>query len=385
MTDDRTPTDGHGPVPVDPSTDVGSAALAAALATGDVDAIGRALRHDYVVVPLMRTEAGQTQTRVFAPDPPGAKPYELCLFSSVATFAAFIGDSGDRELALQRGPSLGPFLAHYSDVLDCVRFDPAGPHPLQASVADVLAVLVPRSGDDDVAWIAEGADAVGFDAIAPAAVAPDLLVGARTPVRAVGFDLRLPRQWFVIDLVDLRVRDKQISQLVRKQLRVLGDRGVVLRRDVEGWLRTTAVRAASSGGQLLAFLLQRNETAALALSLVLYWHELGPSLPGDSHLDRVMISLRSRMSPEDELVGADTAAGPLVRHSHIERGADEVGGGGLPMLVLDYWLERPDGGGLVLLSFSTPHLDAREAIVLLTDTLVLHGAWVVDEETPAQS
>lgn len=84
-------------------------------------------------------------------------------------------------------------------------------------------------------------------------------------------------------------------------------------------------------------------------------------------------------------MGADTAAGSFVRHSHVERGADEVGGGGLPMLVLDCWLERPDGGGLVLLSFSTPHLDAREAIVLLTDTLVLHGAWVVDEEPTEQA
>ena len=68
-----------------PSTDVGSERLAAALAAMDVPGIARALRHDYIIVPLMRGPEGETQTRVLeAPDPEGDRRWSLCLFSSTA-------------------------------------------------------------------------------------------------------------------------------------------------------------------------------------------------------------------------------------------------------------------------------------------------------------
>ena len=138
---------------VDRSTEVGSAALAAALKTQDVAAIGQALRHDYVVVPQLRAGTGDLQVRVFESEHPlGATPYELCLFSSTETFAAYLVDNEDREFALQRGLSLAPFLDQYSDLIERVVFDPAGPHPMMAAPEDVLLSLDPHPGDDDVAW-----------------------------------------------------------------------------------------------------------------------------------------------------------------------------------------------------------------------------------------
>ncbi|MEC5168589.1 hypothetical protein [Glaciihabitans sp. GrIS 2.15] len=65
--DDRRRADGDagGEILIDRTTEVGSAALAAALAAKDVAAIGQALRHDYVVVPQIRTPEGELQVRVF--------------------------------------------------------------------------------------------------------------------------------------------------------------------------------------------------------------------------------------------------------------------------------------------------------------------------------
>ena len=68
-------------IPSAPAPDVGSERLAAALAAMDPAAIGRALRQDFVVVPLMRGPEGETQTRVIvADDPDGERKWELHLF-----------------------------------------------------------------------------------------------------------------------------------------------------------------------------------------------------------------------------------------------------------------------------------------------------------------
>lgn len=40
------------------------------------------------------------------------------------------------------------------------------------------------------------------------------------------------------------------------------------------------------------------------------------------------------------------------------------------MLLADYWLDLDDGSGLVLLTFSSPLVEAREALLPLFDTVV---------------
>ncbi|WP_402464992.1 hypothetical protein [Isoptericola aurantiacus] len=393
MTDDTSSQD-RDAIPVAALPEVGSEPLAAALEAQDVPAIGQALRHDFVVVPILRPSDGETQNRVFAAPEGAARPYLLCLFSSAQTLAAFLTPQApDREFALRRGDTLVPFLDQHAEVIERVVFDPAGPHPVSATPEDVLLALAPQPGDDDAAWVAgalsgdaptdapdEGADiVVPLPELGPDDT--DAIGGAR----AVGFDLNLPRQWAVLELDDAGRRRQQIRRLVKKQTTVLGDRGAGLRREMREWLERTGAQASSGGGRLLAFLLQRTDDAALALSLALYWHDLGPQIGGRPHLLGIADRIRKSMGERDTLVGSATAAGSFLRHAHVTRGAAEVGGQDLEVLVLDYWLAAPGDRGVVELSFSTPHLDARDAVTLLADNVVIATAWVVEgsEESDA--
>ncbi|WP_336644513.1 hypothetical protein [Microbacterium sp. USHLN186] len=131
--------------------DLGSPALAAALASGDAEAIGRALRHDVVVIPLLRTPDGELQIRVFefADEPPA-----LMLFSSVHALRAFLADEPQGRFDVQRGTVLRDFLREHRATIAHVMFDRAGPHPVGAPTDAVLAALEPRPDDDLVRWIA---------------------------------------------------------------------------------------------------------------------------------------------------------------------------------------------------------------------------------------
>ncbi len=345
-------------IPVEAAPDVGSERLAAALAERDVAAIGQALRHDYVVVPVTRGPGGESQIAVFgAGEGAGPGRYELSVFSSAATFAAY--QAPTKEFALQLGASLAPFLEQHRTTIERVVFDPAGPHPVQADVDDVIAILQPRPTDDDVAW------ATAEEVAAPAA-----------GDRAVALDLPLGKDWAVLELDRPEKLEKQVAALVRRQLRGVPSSGV-LRAQLTRWLGTSARSAAGAGGRSMAFLMRRTEEAAVGLTMTMYWHELGPELGGRSHLQAITERLRAGLRTGDELSGAETAAGPFVRHTHREQGAAEVGGQGLDLLVTDYWLLFPDRRGLVLLSFSSPHPELREPLQLLADNVVLGASWVM--------
>ena len=117
--------------------------------------IARALRHDYIIVPLMRGADGDRRPGSSRrTDPDGERAWELCLFSSTKAFADFVAGDPQREFAIRTGSSLAPSSRQYQDLLRRVVFDPAGPHPVQASVEDVLAALAagPRRRRP-VAWI----------------------------------------------------------------------------------------------------------------------------------------------------------------------------------------------------------------------------------------
>lgn len=351
-------------IPVDASDDVGSQRLAAALAARDVPAIGQALRHDYVVVPITRGPAGDSQIAVFGAEGAGGQgTYELCLFSSAATFSAFVADSAAKEFSLQRGGSLAPFIEQNRATLTRVVFDPAGPHPVKADLDDVLAILEPQPTDDDVAWAAGTTEE-------PA---------EQPEGRVVALDLPLNKDWAVIDLVEREAMDKHVRALVKRQMRGLPS-SPVLRAQLTRWLGSSARTAAAAGGRFMAFLLRRTEDAAVALNVTMYWHELGPQIGDQSHLQAIIARLRSRQGEGDELAGAESAAGPFVRHTHVKRGASEVGGEGTQVLILDYWLQFPDSRGLALLSFASPHLNLRESLQLLADNVVLSASWMVEPE-----
>lgn len=360
-------SDNDEPIYVESAPDVGSERLAAALAAGDWLAVGQALRHDFVVLPLIETPEGETQNRVFpSNDATGEKPYSLALFSSTKTLELFLRDDETRLFALVRGPGLVPFLTEQQGVLHRVHFDPAGPHPGGADVDDVLRALEPRLLDDDVAWATAEPEVTD----APQQAAPG--------DRAVAIDTPLSKDWAVVDVTNPEVRAKQVRELLDTQLGGFLNRK--LRADFEQWFANASELALGAGGRFLAFLVRRSDKAAAAVNLALYWHELGPAVGDASHLERMTEKLRGELGPEDELVGAETPAGPFVRHARLRGGAAELEASDRPLLVVDYWLAFPDGRGLAQYSFSSPHVEQREALLLLYDNIVVRARWVMEKD-----
>jgi hypothetical protein len=114
--------------------------LGDALQTQDMAAVAFALRHGPTVVPLMR--AGQRDDardpgEVWTYKDPRTGDVALLLFSD----AAHKPETLPPGVALQSPGWLRAFLGMHGDEITTVFFDIAGPHPLQASPADLIAAL----------------------------------------------------------------------------------------------------------------------------------------------------------------------------------------------------------------------------------------------------
>jgi len=351
-----------------PSTDLG-----AALATGDRAAVGRALREGPVIVPHLTRDDGTPQVRVF-PAPDGSTaPYEVGLFSSAASLAAFLGDDPGRDFSLRRRDSLAPFLRRHGAALDRVVVDPAGPAPMVFTAPELLAAL-------ETAPVAD--DPTGFFDDTGAGISPegrDALATSEKPggSRGIGIELNLPTHWVILDLEDPEARDREIREVVKRQTASLGDRGASLRRDLRDKMIDAAVKAASAGGQVMAYLVLEGTDAALALNLTLYWHDLGPETDGVPHLRRLQDRLGSRLGPDDALTRTETLSGPFLRHVRVGRGAEELGAQDVPLLLVDYWAEAPGRQSVARLAFSTPHVEIREQMLTLTDKVLFATEWLM--------
>ncbi len=120
--------------------------LADALQTQDMAAVAFALRHGPTVVPLMKPgqrdnplDVGEVWTFRDA----NTGQVALLLFSDAANKPATLPPA----VALMPPASLKTFLQAHRDEITTVFFDLAGPHPMQASPADVLAALEVRLED----------------------------------------------------------------------------------------------------------------------------------------------------------------------------------------------------------------------------------------------
>lgn len=114
--------------------------LADALQTQDMAALAFALRHGPTVVPLMKP--GQRDNPLDAGDvwtyrDPNSGDLALLLFSDAAHKPAALPPG----VALQSPAWLRAFLGTHGDEITTVFFDIAGPHPLQATPADLIAAL----------------------------------------------------------------------------------------------------------------------------------------------------------------------------------------------------------------------------------------------------
>ncbi|GAA2982603.1 hypothetical protein JOD63_002479 [Microbacterium terrae] len=114
--------------------------LGDALQTQDMAAVAFALRHGPTVVPLMRP--GQRDNPLDAGEvwtyrDPNTGDVALLLFSDAAHKPAALPPG----VALQSPAWLRAFLGTYEAEITTVFFDIAGPHPLQATPADLIAAL----------------------------------------------------------------------------------------------------------------------------------------------------------------------------------------------------------------------------------------------------
>ncbi|MGB4776753.1 dehydrogenase [Microbacterium sp.] len=114
--------------------------LADALQTQDMAALAFALRHGPTVVPLLRPgqrDDPRDSGEVWTYRDPKTGEVALLLFSDALHKPAALPSS----VALQSPAWLRAFLGAHQDEITTVFFDIAGPHPLQATPADLIAAL----------------------------------------------------------------------------------------------------------------------------------------------------------------------------------------------------------------------------------------------------
>ncbi|WP_275001159.1 hypothetical protein [Promicromonospora iranensis] len=383
--DDPTGTrDPRVPATVNPQSDVGSPALALALAAGDRTAVGEALREDAVVVPIFDRGDGTPQVQAF-PAPEGStKPYQLCLFSTTQTLGDFLGDAPDRAFSLRRRESLAPFITRHGEALEQVVIDPAGPSPMTLGVAETLALLDPQPPADDPTGLFDETGA-GISGEALHALGTVEEPGG---YRGIGIELNLPDHWAIIELDEPEQRERQIREIVKQQTAKLGDRSAPLRRDLRQKMIEVADKAEAAGGKVMAYLLLPGQEATLALNATLYWHDLGPEEGSSSHLQRIQDRLGANLGPDDALTRTETLSGPFLRHIRLTHGSEEVGGQDVPLLLIDYWAEAPGKQSVARLAFSTPHVGIRDEMLRLTDKVLFSTEWILgqpSENTPTDA
>lgn len=369
---------------VDPQSDVGSPALARALAAGDRAAVGEALRDDAVVVPILDRGDGTPQVQAFPAPEGAARPHQLCLFSSTQTLGEFLGDAPDRAFSLRRRESLAPFVTRHGDALEQVVIDAAGPSPMTFGAAEFLALLDPQAPADDPTGLFDETGA-GISGEALHALGT---VDEPGGFRGIGIEMNLPDHWAIIELDEPEQRERQIREIVKQQTAKLGDRSAPLRRDLREKMIEVADKAEAAGGKAMAYLLLPGQEATLALNVTLYWHDLGPEAGSASHLQRIQDRLGANPGPDDALTRTETLSGPFLRHIRLTHGSEEVGGQDVPLLLIDYWAEAPGKQSVARLAFSTPHVGIRDEMLRLTDKVLFSTEWILgrpSENMPADA
>ncbi|MFE1647011.1 dehydrogenase [Microbacterium sp. P01] len=115
-------------------------ALVDALQTQDMAAVAFALRHGPTVVPLMKTGTRDNPLdtgEIWTYRDPNTGDIALLLFSD----ATHKPETLPPAVALQSPESLKAILEAHQAEITTVFFDIAGPHPMQATPADLLAAL----------------------------------------------------------------------------------------------------------------------------------------------------------------------------------------------------------------------------------------------------
>jgi len=174
--------------------------------------------------------------------------------------------------------------------------------------------------------------------------------------RVVDVRVALPADWWVIPLLDPAERQHAEHALVARQLHGRPDDDPLRAALIDALTAQTGA-AAAAGARLLALSLQHAEGVPIPASLVLHWWEEIPNAEG-ALLNDLEDSLRPEPGTEPSGFSLDLAklpSGRALRRVTVEAATEDDNP---KSLVVDYWVERPDGG-LVHLAFASPILPLR--------------------------
>jgi hypothetical protein len=202
-----------------------------------------------------------------------------------------------------------------------------------------------------------------------------------------GMDLVLPGSWWTVDLADPAADERSIHRMAE---RLLGthDRLARQRAQLRASMASLVGKAREGGATDLYVALEMSPGVGLPLSLTVFWPPeivLGsvPSTPSTViELVRASLgSLDSAPSYEDGRVEDLGATSTLRRWRIVTSPAD----GDMPelgMLLVDYWIAVPGTQRVVLLTFSTPLVDEREALLEMFRIMVALIRWT---DLPAET
>lgn len=190
------------------------------------------------------------------------------------------------------------------------------------------------------------------------------------PVRRPRLDtwgLVLPADWWTIPLADEPQRTRSIAQLVERQFGH-ADASAVLKRAMLTEFSATAASAAAAGGRLMAVCLLQAGGIPVSASLIAYkLAAVSVTGQGVRELESVLaVDAPAGMTLD---LGESTTGTVLRKVAErlvsIENELEQV-----PQLLAEYWLEPTGGGPVLYLTFTTPLVTVREAMVELFDAIV---------------
>lgn len=214
---------------------------------------------------------------------------------------------------------------------------------------------------------------------------------AYTPIEVLDVRVTLPEHWWPIPLVSDEAMRVGVREIVHDEFGGIEDHPL-LQSELRRNLLAQAEAARAVEGRLLALCrMWADDGTPVAASLVLTWVDL----PRGDGPGAMLMDLKQRIHPRPEegrlpaghaLDLGKLPPGQAVRYVHLEDAplgtADDPP---IRSLVADYWLERPDGAGVVQFAFSSPILPLRETWLELWDAIVGALRWVTAEDAARES
>jgi len=184
-----------------------------------------------------------------------------------------------------------------------------------------------------------------------------------------GVGILLPSSWWTIDLRDSASRRRSVAKLVEQQVG-RDDAHASVRAQLRARLMTAADDTAAAGGRLMAVSLMRAGDVSVPATVAVYRLPSVAPAGDDDAVTELDTLLRATAGPDDHLERADGPGGPVLRRVGRRMCPADLDTEHLPTLLVDYWLDPHDGQGLIYVVFSSPLVDARDALLELFDVIV---------------